>query len=170
MRELQAQTLHRQAFADQPCRAGGLPCAVREGQRLAQQRQQAARVTGLADEFHRTQRARVTGIVFAVLAGEDDDLHVRRMRQQVADQRETLVGTVRLRRQPEIDEGQLRRLAQLPEQRQAMRTGVAGDDVEFRREGMAQGVADQRVVIDDEEQGLVRQGRGAALQECLMQL
>jgi len=49
-----------------------------------------------------------------------------------------------------------------------MRPGVTGDHVEFRRESMAQGIADQRVVIDDEEQGLVRQGCGATFQEYLV--
>jgi len=39
-----------------------------------------------------------------------------------------------------------------------MRAGMAGDHVESRSERMAQGIADQRVVIDDEKQGLVRQG------------
>ena len=136
--ELQAQALHRQAVADQASFAGRRGRAVREGQRLAQQGQQVAGVAGFADEFHGAQRARMAGIVIAVLAGEDDDLHLRRVGQQFADQGETFVRTVRLRRQPEVDQRRLRRLAQLPEQRQAVRAGMAGNDVEFRREGMAQ--------------------------------
>ena len=138
LRELQAQALHRQAVADQSCFAGCRRCAVREGQRLSQQGQQVAGVAGLADEFDGAQRARVAGVVIAVLAGEDDDLHLRRMGQKFADQRETFIRTVRLRRQTEVDQRHLRRLAQLPEQRQAVRAGMAGDDVELRRERMAQ--------------------------------
>ena len=38
-----------------------------------------------------------------------------------------------------------------------MWTGVAGDDVVLCRKGIAQCIADQRVVINDEEQWLVRQ-------------
>jgi hypothetical protein len=103
--------------------------------------------------------------IVAVLAGKDDDLHVRRMGEQVADQREAFIGTVRQWWQAEVDQRRLRRLAQLPEQRQAMRAGMAGDHVKLRREGMAQGIADQRIVVDDEEQGLVRQGCGAAFRK-----
>ena len=136
--ELQAQALHRQAVADQASFAGYRRRAVGKGQRLAQQGQQVAGVAGLADKFDGAQRAGVAGIVIAVLAGEDDDLHLRRMGQQFADQRETFVRTVRLRRQTKVDQRRLRRLAQLPEQCQAVRAGVAGDDVELRREGMAQ--------------------------------
>ena len=95
-------------------------------------------VTGLADEFDGAQRARVAGVVIAVLAGENDDFHLRRMGQKLADQRETFIRTVRLRRQTKVDQCYLRRLAQLPEQRQAVRSGMAGDDVELRRERMAQ--------------------------------
>ncbi len=96
-----------------------------------------AGVAGLADELHGPQRACVAGIVVAVLAGKDDDLHVRRMGEQVADQREAFIGTVRQWWQAEVDQRRLRRLAQLPEQRQAMRAGMAGDHVKLRREGMA---------------------------------
>jgi hypothetical protein len=80
------------------------------------------------------------------------------MGQQVADQGETLIRAMWLGWEAEVDQRHLRRLAQLPEQRQAMPPGVAGENVEVRRQGVAQGVADQRIVIDDEEQGLVRQG------------
>ena len=77
-----------------------------------------AGVAGFADEFDGAQRACMTGVVLAILARENDDLHVRRMRQQFADQREALVRAVRLRRQAEVDQCHLRRLAQLVEQGQ----------------------------------------------------
>jgi len=103
LRQLQAQTLHRQAVADQPGGIAGSLFFTGKSQRLAQQGQQVARVAGLADEFDGAQRARMTGVVFAILTGENNDFHVRRVGQQVADQREALIRAVRLRRQAKID-------------------------------------------------------------------
>ena len=116
-----------------------------------QQFQQVARVAGLANKLDGAQCARMAGIVVATLTREDDDLHVRCEGQQLTNQREPLVRAMRLGRQPEIDQGQLWCLPQLPEQRQAVRAGVTRNDVEVRGKGMAQRVADQRIVIDDEE-------------------
>ena len=124
-----------------------------------------AGIAGLANKLDGAQRARMKGIVVATLAGEDDDLHLRRQGQQVADQREALIRAMWFGWQPEIDQGQRRRLAQLSEQRQAVRAGVAGNDVKVCGKGTAQCVADQRVVIDNEEQGLVGQRCGAVLCE-----
>lgn len=80
----------------------------------------------------------MAGIFFIVLAGEHDDLHFRGTRQQVADQGKTFIRPVRERWQSEIDQRQLRGLAQLTKQGHGVRTGMAGDDIEFLRESKAE--------------------------------
>jgi hypothetical protein len=100
----------------------------------------------------------MAGIFLVILAGQDNDLHVRGVRQQIPDQGEPFVGAMGQRRQAEVDECSLWPAAQLFKERQAMGTGVAGDDVEVGSEGMCERVPDQRVVVDDQEQGLAGQG------------
>jgi len=78
--------------------------------------------------------------------------------EQIRDQRKTLVGTMWQRRQSEVDQCQLGRPAQLPQQLHAMRARVAAQHFKVRAQGKAQGVADQRVVIDDQQQWLFRRG------------
>jgi hypothetical protein len=49
-----------------------------------------------------------------------------------------------------------------------MGAGVTGDDVELAGEGVAERVADQRVVVDDQEQGLA--GQEAAFREIVRRI
>ena len=54
-------------------------------------RAQVVGLAGLGHEVGRAQRARAAGVRLLVLAGEDDDADLRRMREQVADELESLV-------------------------------------------------------------------------------
>ena len=173
--QLQAKFLYCRAVADQ--RRGAVPAHFIErakGQGALQDLLQIARVAGLGDEFGSAERARVASITVVALPREDDDADVRRKLQQIRDQRKAFIGTMWQRRQSEVDEGQFRESAQLSQHLQAMWTRMTGDNLEERTHREAQGVTDQRIVVNDEEKWLVAQdgvrfagheGRGVA-REC----
>jgi hypothetical protein len=85
--------------------------AFAKSQRLPEQFAQTTGVARLADELNSAQCARMARIAFVVLAGENDDFHVGRQGEQVADQGESLVRSVRQGGESEVDQRQLRRLA-----------------------------------------------------------
>jgi hypothetical protein len=100
--------------------------------------------------------ARVGGVV---LTGEHEDLHAGGMREQVGDELEALVGTVRHRRQAEVDQRELGRLGQLAQQLDGVLARVAGKHLEVRAKREGEGLRDERVVVDDQQRRL-RLGRG----------
>jgi len=152
--DLALQFLQRRAPADQRVGAGDVLAGdLRrpELQRVKQDLLQGFRVAGLGDELRRPQRARVAGVRGVVLPREHQDLHRRRMREQVGDQLETLVGAVRLGRQPEVDQRELGRGIELSQQAHRMPAGVAHPDLEVLAKRIGQRVGDQRVVVDDQQ-------------------
>ena len=72
------------------------------------------------------------------------------MRQQIRDQAKAFVGRVGRRRQPEIDQRQLRGLLQLAQQLDSVRARLAGVDGKIVAEREAERVRDQRIVVDDQ--------------------
>jgi hypothetical protein len=78
-----------------------------------------------------------------------------RARREVADQLEALVGKVRDGRQPEVDQRHVgaQSRAQLLDRRAAV---LAARHVELRREREGEAFRDERVVVDDQQAGLLR--------------
>jgi hypothetical protein len=99
-------------------------------------------------------------IAVIVLSGEDDDADRRGQLEQLGNQRETLIRTMRQGRQAEVDQGHFRQPAQLPDKLQAMRTRMAADDLEERAHRQPEAVTDQLIVIDDEQQRFFGQREG----------
>jgi hypothetical protein len=114
---------------------------------------QCFRVAGFGDEFGCTQRARVPSIGRVVLAGKHEDLHGLRMGEQIVDQLEALVGSVGRRRQSEVDERELRRFVELPQQTYCVRPRVAHHDLEVLAEGIGERLGDEGIVVDDQQAG-----------------
>ena len=155
--QLQAQFLDRRTVPQQGrgrCLLDMLHVQRAVAQRMVQDAQQGVRRAGLGDEIGRTERAGMAGIVVVTLAGKYDDARFRRSFQQLGNQRKAFVGAMRMRRQAEIDQRQFRRAAELPEQLQAVGARMTGDDLEGMAQRKAQGVGNERVVIDNEQQGL----------------
>ena len=140
----------RRAFADQR------HIAARRGrQRARQHALELRRIARLGDELPGAERARVARIGGVVLPREHEDLHLRRVRQQIGDQLEALVGRMRGRRQAEVDERERRR--GLQRAHQVDRRGARGARVHgvMDAEGEAQRLGDERVVVD-QQQGRAR--------------
>ena len=123
-----------------------------------QQLLEPLRLARLGHEFDGAQRTRMARVVFVVLARQYQDLDVRRQRQQFVDQPESLVGPMRCRRQPKIDERELGRGFQLTQQALHLGSRLGHVDVEVSPEHEVEGIRDQRVVVDDEQIGFVRCG------------
>lgn len=79
-------------------------------------------------------------VAFVVLSGKNDDPDFGRSIQQIRDECEPLVRTVRVRRQTQVNQGKAGYTPELPEQLLAMGAGMAGDDFERTIERQAQGV------------------------------
>src|SRR5574340_607151 len=75
------------------------------------------------------------------------------MREQVGYQREAFVGPMRLGRQTEVDQRQVRRLAAVAQGGDAFGARGGGDDIEFAAEEIGERVGDQWIVIDDQQRG-----------------
>jgi hypothetical protein len=128
-------------------------------ERAPQHAAQRRRIAGLGDELPGAQGARVARIGRVVLAGEHEDLHRRRMREQVGDQLEAFVGTMRRGRQAEVDQRELGGARQLAQQVDRLLAGVAGENLEIRAEGELERVGDERVIVHD-QQGRLRPAAG----------
>jgi hypothetical protein len=142
-------------------------CAVRlvvpfveraKRQRSLEDLLQIGRIARLGDEICGTEGARMTRVALVALPGEDDDADIRGGLEQVGNQRQPLVGTMRDRRQAEVDQRQRWRSSQLSQQLHAMRTRVTGNHFKERTHRKTQGVTDQCVIIDDEQQRSFWQG------------
>ena len=88
-----------------------------------------------------------------ILAGEHEDAHPGRMREQIRNQLETLVRRVRRGRQAQVHQRELRRLWQLAQQFDRVRPRFAGQHLELRAERERQGLHDQDIVVDDKKPG-----------------
>ena len=108
-------------------------------------------MAGLADEIGGAERPRMAGIGVVVLTGKDDDAQFRCQFQQFGNQREPLVRAMRQGRQAKVDQCQRRRLPQLPQQLDRLRSRRAGHDVIGVAQGDRECVGDQRIVIDDQQ-------------------
>ena len=149
LRDLALQLGERRARADQVLRPrpAGTSSAARRAARSRQRR-----VGGLGDELEGAQRARVARVGGVVLAREHEDLHARRVREQVGDQAKALV------RASAAWAAGRGRPARAAAARRAGAAGsiacgarVAGVDREFGAEHEGERVGDQRVVVDHQQ-------------------
>ncbi len=92
-------------------------------------------------------------IAFLVLAGQRDDLDVGGMRQQLGDEAEAFFGAVRRGRQSKIDQSQLRRRRHVAQQADGLGAVFGKVDIEFVGQNQAQGIADERIVVDNKQGG-----------------
>ena len=97
------------------------------------------------------------GIVGVTLPGENDDFDRRKLGRYFPDQRKSLVGSVRERREAKVDEGQVREEGALAQELQTVRSPVAEGDVKVRCEGERKGFGDQWVVVDNQQARLFRE-------------
>src|SRR5574340_1484799 len=74
------------------------------------------RLGRLGNELESAEGARMARVGGVVLTREHEDLHARRVAEQVADQAKALIRAMRARRQAEVDERELRRGGQLAQQ------------------------------------------------------
>jgi hypothetical protein len=153
LRDLALQLRQRRARADQLAFLGG-----RHLERARERALEQRRVARLGDELPGAERPRVARVGGVVLSREDEDLHARRVREQVGDQLEALVGRMRRRRQAEVDQRERRRRGQLAQQLDRVRARVAGVDLVVGAEREGERVGDQRVVIDDQQRPVFPSG------------
>ena len=123
--DLLAQLGDRRTGADD---AGVLGCRPALGRGdVAGSQEQALELLGLArlgHEVDRAERARMPSVAFVVLARQYDDLDRRGQREQLGDQLEALVRTMRVRGQAEVDQRQLRGGVQLPQHALDLRPAI----------------------------------------------
>jgi hypothetical protein len=159
--DLLAQLVHRRAVADDARILGrrghlvGAALGVLHQQCVEQQRLQPFGLARLGDEIDCTQRARVARVGLVALAGEHQDLDAGRNAQQVGDQGKAFIRLVRLGRQAQVDQGELRRFVQLHQQAFDLRTRLGGGNVEVLAQDIGERIGYQRIVIDDQQARLV---------------
>ncbi len=161
--DLTFQFLQRGALADQGIGVGdpfSRDFRRAKLQGVKQDLLEILRIAGLGDELGGAERARMPRVGGIVLAREHQDLHGRRVREQVADQLEALVGPVGHGGQPEVDQRKLRRFVELPQQTHGVLARIAHHDLEVLPEGVGQGLGDERIVVDDQQArtGIFRHG------------
>ena len=101
--------VHGRAVADQAFVGGACAGRAARLQRVMQDLAQIGRVGRFGDEFERAQGAGMAGVAVVALAREHDDLHLRGVCEQVANEGEAFVGAMRDRWQAEVDQCQRRR-------------------------------------------------------------
>jgi hypothetical protein len=146
LRDLAAQLLHRGARAHQ---LGDL--RRRLPPRAVEDAPEGCRIAGLGDELPGAERARMARVRRIVLSGENQDLHCRRMREQVADQAQTLLGGVRRGRQPEVDQREAGRLRELAHELDRPRPRIDREHLVVAAQSEGQRVGNERVVVDHQE-------------------
>ena len=152
LRDLAFQFHQRRALADQFFGATGVAqFRVAYSQRPSEDLLQHRRVAGLGDEFGGAQCARMARVGGVVLPGENENAHLRRMREQVGDQLKAFVRRVRRGWQAQVHQRQLWRVGQLAQQLDRMQSRFTGEYLELGAQRKCQRVRDQGVVIDDEE-------------------
>jgi hypothetical protein len=156
--DLASELAHLGALADHRALALGFLAGALERrglERASEQGAQERRIAGLGHQLDGAERTGAPRVRFLVLPGEHQDAHAGRVREQVADQLEALVGKVRDRRQAEIDERHVG--AQARAQPVDGRLAVfAARHVEIGGEGEREAFRDERVVVDDQQAGLLR--------------
>jgi hypothetical protein len=118
---------------------------------------QFVRAAWLGDKVGRAERAGAAGVAGVILSRQNHDLDTRREIQQVGNQPEPLVRTMRERWQSQVDQCEFGQPAELPEELRAVWPRVTGDDLEGCAHRETQSVGDERIVIDDEQQRLLLQ-------------
>ena len=162
--DLLAQLVHRQAVADDAGilgRGGGLvgsALGILHQQGVEQQGLQAFGLAGLGDEIDGAKRTRVPRVGFVALAGKHQDLDAGRDAQQIGDQGKTFVGLVRLRRQAQIHQGQLRRFVQLHQQAFHLDARLGGRNVKVFAQHIGERIGNQRIVVNDQQARLIGLG------------
>jgi len=106
----------------------------RNGSRFQQQLFEPIGLARLAHQIDGAERACVPCVVVVVLAGEHQDLDVRRQCEQVVDELEALVRAMGDGGQAKIDERELRRTADLPQQALHLRPRLGDVYVEIATE------------------------------------
>ena len=76
------------------------------------------------------------------------------MRQEIADQLEAFLRTVRRRRQAEIDQRELGRVLELAQELDGVLARIAGVDLEVVAQREGERIGDQRIVVNHEQPGL----------------
>jgi hypothetical protein len=147
--QLGAQQLHRRAVPDQLHSRRSRPGL--RGEQIPQCLAQLVRVGRLGDEVGGAQGAGVAGVGFVVLAGEDDDRHVRRQGQKLGDERETFIGSMGGGGQTEVDQGCRRQMRQLADLRQRLEPVRRQNNGEIATKKIGEGVADQGIVVDQQQ-------------------
>lgn len=93
----------------------------------------------------------MTGVRFIALSGQDHNLDTGRIGDELADEAEAFVGPVGGRRQPEIDQGDLRRSLDLAQQTLRLSARLRDVNGEVSAEDEIQCIGDERIVIDDQQ-------------------
>ena len=109
---------------------------------------QTLRVAGFRDKFGCPQGSGMTRIRGVVLTGQHQNLHGRRMREQITYQGEPFVGTMRRRRKSQVDEGELGGIVPLSQQADGMATRIADEDIKIPAQRERKGLGDERVVVN----------------------
>ena len=138
----------------------GAGARSREPQDALQERAQVVGLAGLGHEVDRAQRARAAGVRLLVLAGEHDDADVRRVREEVADELEALVGQVRGGRQAQVDQREVRRPRHFAQGGDGGGAVAGAGELEVRPQHEGEAFGDQRVVVDQQQSGF-HPGAGA---------
>jgi hypothetical protein len=100
----------------------------------------------------------VARIGLVALTGEHQDFDAGRDTEEVGDQGKALIGLVRLRGQAQIDQRQLRRFVQLHHQAFHLGARLGGRNLEVLAQNIGERIGYQRIVIDDQQAGLVGLG------------
>jgi hypothetical protein len=150
-----AQLFQRRARAHQlRGLGGGLVAGAVEGPL------QGERVRRLGDELPGPQRAGVARIRRFVLARQHENLHRRRMGEEIGDQAKALLRRVRRRRKAEVDERQPGHRRELAHQLDRAAARLDRQHFVVRAQGEGERVGDERVVVDDEKLRLRRRPAG----------
>jgi len=97
----------------------------------------------------------VARIALLILSRQRDDLDLRRMCEQFGDETESFLRPMRRGRQAQIDQRQRGRLFQATHQPNRLGAIFRQQDVELIGERKTQRVANERIVVNDEQAGQV---------------
>jgi hypothetical protein len=122
-----------------------------ERKRLVEHALQRDRIARLGYEFRRSKRARVPRIRRIVLSREDEYFHARGVRQQISDERKALIGCMGARREPEVDQSELRRVWKLAHELDGMPARFACMNVKVGTQRKRKRVRYELVVVDDQQ-------------------
>ncbi len=151
LRNLLAQLFHEQALAEQAALGGGAEFGGADLQCREQKRLERFGFARLGDKIDCTQGARMARIGFVALAREHDDFHPRRIGDQLGDQAKAFIRAMRRRGQPQVNQRELRRIIELPQQAFDLLAGIGDTDRKIPAQHEVEGIGDQRIVVDDQQ-------------------